>query len=186
MAEGLTLGAGLGGGGLGFLLGGPLGAGLGLAGGSLLGGMFGKKRQRVQAPDIGGELSRIASLFEEARKAQVATVNEQSGQLRRTAASNLAARGIYSSPVSENTFNEIERGRLSAIGQGAGQLAGQEAGLRAELLQALLGQKLGIDLSEQTRRDQVRGGIFGALGGLLPLLLGMGRGGGTNARRTGI
>src|SRR5687767_9921320 len=112
-------------------------AGLTMAGGSLLGSAL--NRPKFDTPDIGGELSKIDALFAKLRAQNTANLNHQAGQGRRTAASNLAARGIYSSPVSEHTFGAIEGDRLRSIATSDAELAGQEAATRSGLLQALLG-----------------------------------------------
>ena len=167
-----AFGGGLGGAGAGAAIGakfgsptGPwgtaIGAGVGALAGALGGGLLGGgKKGRV--PDISAEIARINALFERARAAQIASINRQAQLGRGAAASNLAARGVYSSPVSQNVFGGLEEARLGAIGEAEGRLAGQQAETEAKLLQALTG----ASIDDADRRDQARQGIFAALAGL--------------------
>lgn len=112
--------------------------------------------------DISAELAKISALFEKARAAGVAGVNRQAEKGRVSAASNLAARGVYRSPASQNTYDSIEAARLGGISDVEGQIAGQEAGTQSQLLQTLLG----INVAERNRAAQAKAQRFGALGGV--------------------
>jgi len=152
----------------GFALGGPfgagIGAGLGGSAGGLIGGLFGSK---PKTPDISGELARISGLFAQLRAQQEVNINRQAGQGRRAAASNLAARGIYRAPVSENVFGQLESDRLNSIATANAQLAGQEAATRSRLLESLLGIQIGAD----QRAAQVDAARTGQLTGLSSSIL---------------
>lgn len=125
--------------------------------------------------DISGELENIRALFAQARQAARAGIEETGGQQKRVAASDLAARGIFSSPVSENVFGEIRRNTAQQIAQSEGNLAGQEATTRAGLLQSLLGLRTQGDIL-RGQQDAARAGAFTSLGA--NLLLGSTQGGG--------
>lgn len=140
-------------------------AGGALAGGSLLGSIL--NRPNYNTPDVGGELDKIAGLFAQLRANNTSNINYEAGQGRRTAASNLAGRGIYSSPVSQNTFNALEDSRLRSIATSDAQLAGQEAEARSGILRSLLG----LNQQNQMMRNQANANIFGQVGGLGSSLL---------------
>lgn len=129
----------LAGAGLGFALGGPagaaLGAGLGGSGGSLIGSFFSK---RPKAPDISGELNNLRALIDELRQSGLKAIDQDYGNQRGETASNLAARGVYRSPVSQNSFDRLNRARMAARSSFLGDLAGREASLRAGLLGQLV------------------------------------------------
>lgn len=155
--------------GIGFALGGPIGAGIGAGigggAGGLIGGLFSKG---PQTPDISGELAKISGLFAQLRANNTANINYEAGQGRRLAASNLAARGIYRAPVSENTFNQLEGDRVRSIATSDAQLAGQEAGMRTTLLREMLG----LNAAAQDRSAQIDATRTGQLTGLSASLLG--------------
>ena len=132
---------------------------------------FGGGGGGIQAPDISGELPKISALFEQARNASTASINRQAAQGRSPAANNLAARGIYSSPVSQNTFSQLEQGRLGAISDMTGRLASEEAGTRAQLLNSLLGLNFNAQQLNRQRSDATRNALFGGAGGLLQTFL---------------
>jgi hypothetical protein len=175
---------GLGGGAaLGLALGGPmgalLGAGIGGMAGGTIGGLFSKGPKR---PDISGEMAKISAMFQELREQSIKNINREAAKGRAQSASNLAARGVYRSGVSQNTFNALEGERVNAIATSNAQLAGQEAQLRAHLL----GQLLGMDQSAQANAAQISAGRAGALSGissqlLMAALMSRGLGGGTPA-----
>ena len=162
-----AFGGALGGAGIGAQIGasaGPWGAAGGALGGLLLGGGLGgffggSKRKSI---DISAEIAKIKALYAENRQAAIAAINKEAAQGRTAAASNLAVRGIYRSPVSERTFNLLEDARLSAIGQASGRIAGEQAGVQAQLLQMLTGQ----GIQDQQLREQRRAALFGVLGGV--------------------
>lgn len=172
---GAAAGAGIG------SFGGPLGAGIGAGIGGIAGGLglFGKKKNTM--PDISGELAKISSLFAQLRQNNTDNINYQAGQGRRAAASNLAARGIYRAPVSENTFNQLEGDRLRSIASSNASLAGQEAGLRSSLLNALLGYNLKANQLANQGTSQVIGSLGNIGGSLLLANLMKGRTAGTGA-----
>ena len=156
--SGAAVGAGI---GAGF---GPWGAAGGALGGLLLGGGLGgffggSKRKSI---DISAEIAKIKALYAENKQAAIAAINQEAARGRSATASNLAARGIYRSPVSEGTFNLLEDARLAAIGQASGRIAGEQAGVQAQLLQMLTGQ----GIQDQQLREQQRAALYGALAGL--------------------
>ena len=154
---------------------GPVGwAGLAaLSAAPLIAGLFGKKRG--SSVDISGELANIRAQIAKAREAATANINRHAALGRRSAADNLATRGVYRSPVAENTFGRLEVGRLAAIGEAEGQLAGQQAGLESQLLSALLGYKI----QDERSASEANAGRVGAGASLLAQLLmaGLGSGG---------
>lgn len=141
-----------------------LGAGIGGMAGGTIGGLFSKGPKR---PDISGEMAKISAMFQELREQSIKNINRESGKGRAQSASNLAARGVYRSGVSQNTFNALEGERVNAIATSNAQLAGQEAQLRAQLL----GQLLGMDQTAQLQQGQVEAGRAGALTGISSQLL---------------
>ena len=136
-----------------------LGAGLGGTAGGILGSLFSK---RQKTPDISSEIARIVSLFAQLRAQQEANINRQAAQGRTQAASNLASRRTYRSPVAENTFNALEGERLNALATSGAQLAGQEA----QTISSLLRELLGLDVAGQERQQQVEAARTGQLTGL--------------------
>lgn len=112
--------------------------------------------------DINGELSKISGLFAALREQQEKSINKQAGQGRRAAASNLAARGVLTSGVSEHSFNALEGERLDAIANSNAQLAGQEAQIRSGLLRALMGQ----EYDERMRNKQAGAARTGQVVGI--------------------
>lgn len=157
----------------GAIFGGPagaaIGAGLGSSIGGMIGGLFGGSR-KVPVPDISAELARISGLFAQARQAAIATI-EQRGQAERgLIASNLAARGILRSPVSEAVFARQREAIGQDIAAVSGQIAGQEGMASAQVLQGLMAstqraQFANLQLEQQ--RAQAITGSLGAIGGAL-------------------
>jgi len=145
------------------------------------GGMFGSK---AKGPDIGGELAKISELIARQRAAAQAQINFQSGEGRKQAATNLAARGVLRAPVSQLSFNALEQERIRSLANLEGQLAGQEAGLRTRLMESLLGATGQAQLLEAQRTGAL-GGALGSIGGSL-LSAGLMRGGATGAANPGF
>lgn len=114
------------------------------------------------APNISGELGKIDDLFAKLRAQSAVNINRESAQGRRQAANNMATRGVYSSPVSEHTFNAIEDSRLNALATSEAQIGGQEAEMRSGLLRQLLG----MDAEAKQRKDAVNAGRWGAVTGI--------------------
>lgn len=137
---------------------------LGAGFGGSVGGMFGKKRK---GPDISGELARIGELFAQARAAARAEITADFNDRRTLTASNLAARGTYSSPVSEASFGALESARSRAFGAAEGQLSAQEAKTRGDLLGVLLG----MDAQASRGRDQASAALYGQIGSIGTSLL---------------
>ncbi len=158
-------------------------AGAGLSGGSLLASLIGGGGRRGPSIDVQAELDKISGIYQKAGATARSSIAAEAGRLKKSAASDLAARGILSSPVSENVFSEIRREELGAIANSEASLAREEAGARGALLRALLGESLGLQqLGDQ--RSAARTGAIGGLGmQLLMAALGM-RGAGIAAPRT--
>ena len=140
-------------------------AGLAISGGSLIGSLL--NRPKFDTPDISGELNNISALFSQLREQSRKNINYEAGQGRGLAASNLAARGVYSSPVSENVFGRLERDRLNAISNSEAEIGAREAQARA----SLLGQLLGINQQNQIMGNQANANLFGQFGGIGSSLL---------------
>jgi hypothetical protein len=145
-------------------------AGLALSAGSLGYSIFGGKRQKQF--DISGELGRIGDLYAQARESARAAVNREAALGRRNTADNLAARGVYRSPVAENSFGRLEERRLGAIADVEGSLAGEEARTKAGVLSA----GLGYAAAEEDRRMQRTAAIAGGVSSLGNSLLFFGPG----------
>lgn len=136
-----------------------------LTGAGLLGSLV--NRPKYSTPDISGELNNIASMFASLRAQNTTNINRESAKGRSAAASNLAARGTLSSPVSEHVFTGLEGERVNAIANSDAQLAGQEAGMRTSLLRELLG----LTDANQQRKQNANAALYGNLSGLGSTLL---------------
>ena len=134
--------------------------------GGLAGGFGGRKRRSPPQINIQAELARIEAIYAKAGQAAIANIKREAGQARRATASNLAARGIYTSPVSENSFGALNEAMLASIGQAEGQIAGESASMQAQILQSLAAQQQAQEYQEYQRREQARASMFAALGGL--------------------
>lgn len=173
MADGQELGALAGlGGGLGYaaLMGSnPAGwlaaAGLGLSGGGILGGIFGKKKKSPSI-DISAELAKINALFEQQKAAARIGINQDAAQARSEIASNLAARGTYSSPVSEYSFGRLAQTKTRALAESDAAIGGRQAEAQATLFSGLLGYDQQNRLLA-AQQDAAMSGQLGALGGAL-------------------
>lgn len=165
-ATGAITGAGIG------AFGGPIGIGIGTVAGGLAGGLglFGSKPKR-QNVDISAEMAKISALFDAQRKATTDAINYEAAQGRTAAASNLAARGIYRSPASQNTFSALDNNRVNAIAQALGQISGQEAQTQGGLLAKLLSMNNDNVNADYANAQAGRSALFSQLGGLGSSLL---------------
>jgi len=124
-------------------------------------------QKRPKAPDITGELNNLRALIDEQRQSGLKAIDEDYGNQRAETATNLATRGIYRSPVSQNSFDRLGKARASAKSSFLGDLAGREATLRAGLYSGLLSSQ---QAAEQLRAQQ-NAARFGQAGSLFSALL---------------
>src|SRR3989337_2614988 len=113
-----ALAGALGGAGIGAAVGGPLGAAIG-GGAGLLAGFFTSPKRKAPGSsiNISKELDKIGDLFREQRAAVTRGIEEDLAGKKFSLASSLAGRGIYSSPVSEYGYRELDRGAQNALAQ---------------------------------------------------------------------
>lgn len=156
------------------------GAALGAAGtiGSLL-----SKPQRMSVPDISAELARIRAYYDQASATARANLKQEAGEQRGLAASNLAARGIYSSPVSENVFGRMRDALGRDIATSEANIGVQSANAQANALGALMGAQQQASQFNAQQQAQRQAAIYGGLGSLGSSLLsfGLSRGGAPGA-----
>lgn len=159
--------------GAGALLGGPwgasaalLGSGLGGSVGGILGGLFGKK-SKGPSIDIGAELAKINALFEQQKAAARVGINQDAAQARSEMASNLAARGTYSSPVSEYSFGRLSQAKLRALAESEASIGGNQAVAQANLFRGLVELSNASDERNMQREAALAGGFGSLAGGLL-------------------
>ena len=98
------------------------------------------KMPKIKAPafDYGAELANLDKLYSEAGTEITRQVGEQGAQMRKQTAEGLAARGIYSSPVSEASFAQVQKGQQSALSSALANLATEKGKTRSSLFQNLL------------------------------------------------
>ena len=131
-----------------------------LGGAGLVGSFLNKPNYNT--PDISGELKKISELFAQMRAQAETSINRQAALGRAQSANSLAARGVYSSPVSEHTFNRLEDSRLNSIADANAQIGGQEANARS----SVLGTLLQLNARNQDMRNQANAARWGSLTGL--------------------
>lgn len=137
---------------------------------SAIGGFL-QKPQRVSIPDISAELARIRSYYETARQNAIANIKHEAGQMRGQAASNLAARGIYRAPVSENVFGRLREATGRDIATAEANIGVQSADAQSRALAALLGAQQQAQQFNAQAQAQRQAAIFGGLGSLGSALL---------------
>lgn len=152
----------------------PITTGLGIA--SIAGGLFGKKKKmpKLVMPDISGELAKLDQLYAQQGELLKQSTMGDIARAQKQAASGLAARGIYSSPVSQKSLGEVSRAGLQALASGQAGLLGQQATARTSALNNLLGyqqaaQRANAEIALQKYAEDAatRQGLLGIGGGLL-------------------
>lgn len=119
--------------------------------GTTLAGIFGGRR--TPSIDISGELSRIGDLYNEQREFAKTSSKEQLQDLNKLTASDLAGRGILSSPVSEYSFGANRAQAQRSLAAALAGISSSEAGQRASLLERLTGVRARQDeLAGERRR----------------------------------
>jgi hypothetical protein len=139
--------------------------GLVLGAGGLAGSLLSKPKS-VAVPDISAELARIQALYEQARQNAVANIKYEAGQTRAQAASNLASRGIYRAPVSENVFGKLRESTGRDIATTEANIGVQSADAQSRMLQALLGAQQQASQYNAQQQAQRLSSIYGGLGSL--------------------
>lgn len=151
-----------------LLIAGGLSTAAGLAG-SLL-----SKPQRVSVPDIGAELARIRAYYDQAAAVARQGITQRAGEARGQTAANLAARGVYSSPVSENVFGKLESDKQRNLAESDSQIGLGSAQAQAQALGALFGAQQQAAQYNVAQQAQRQAAIYGGLGSLGSSLLGFG------------
>lgn len=132
------------------------------------------KPKSISVPDISGELARIRAYYDQAAATARANLKQEAGEQRGLAASNLAARGIYSSPVSENVFGRMREALGRDIATSEANIGVQSANAQAQALGALLGANQQAQQFNAQQQAQRQAAIYGGLGSLGSSLLGFG------------
>lgn len=134
---------------------GGVGGGLGLFGG-------GQKRPSI---DISGELAKIRALYDQQATALKADSKYRLGETNKATSSQLAGRGIYSSPVSEYSFNANSNAANSDLTRALASLYGGQAQTESGLLGSLASAKAQQDQLDYQQQMQSRNQLFSILGG---------------------
>ena len=130
------------------------------------GASFFQKRPKMDVPDISAELARIRALYEQARQTAVANIKQEAGQARGLAASNLATRGIYRAPVSENVFGKMREAEGRDIATAEANIGVQSADAQARMLASLMGAQQQAQQYNLGLEQQRMAGLYQGLGSL--------------------
>lgn len=112
-----------------------------------LGGLFGgEDYPEFEAPeiDIEGEIQKLAGIYESQMGALETESVSQQAETRAALASELAARGIYESPVSQQAFSRSRADAARALSLAKAQIRGQQATATSDLQKKLLDYKMRI------------------------------------------
>ena len=152
-------------------------AGLGSLGSSL--GLFGGEDQPGDMPafDTDASIARIMGFYEQAETGLQAGVEAGFGGMAQQTAGNLAARGIYSSPVSEYAFAQDRQVQMNALAQAQQNFQMQKAGALTGAAQSgdAYNQRIAQanqqmqqnNYNQSLRSQQALGGALGGLSGAL-------------------
>ena len=143
----------------------------------LAGSLF-SKPQRMNIPDIGAELARIRAYYDQAALVARQGITQRAGEARGQTAANLAARGVYSSPVSENSFGRLEAEKQRNLAESDASIGMGSAQAQAGALGTLFGANQQAQQYNAQQQAQRQAAIYGGLGSLGTSLLGFGLSGG--------
>lgn len=110
-----------------------------------LGGLFdgAPNSPEITPYDPTADLAKLNALYTEAGQGVKASVEAGTHGMTQRTAGNLAARGIYSSPVSEYAFQQDRAAKIQALTQAQNALAQQ----KAQAMAGLIGQ--GVDYNQR-------------------------------------
>lgn len=146
--------------------------GLATAGG-LAGSLLSRPRS-VSVPDISAELARIRAYYDQAAAVARQGITQRAGESRGLQASNLAARGIYSSPVSENVFGKLESDKQRNLAESDATIGMESARAQSGALGTLFGAQQQAQQYNASQQAQRQAAIYGGLGSLGSTLLNFG------------
>ena len=121
------------------------------------------KKKKAPQIDISAQTARLRDLFNEQRQAAKALAQEQLQELQGLTASNLAGRGIYSSPVSEFSFGRNRAMAQRTLAQLLSGIGAQEATSLQSLTEKLMGQKFTSESAEEEARTAARRSLISLL-----------------------
>lgn len=118
--------------------------------------------------DISGELAKIRALYAAQADALKADSKQQLQEANKTTASNLAGRGILSSPVSEYSFGANQKAAGSDLTHALAGLYGGQASTESNLLGLLSGQANQANMMRYQQGNQNKNNMLALLlaGGL--------------------
>lgn len=109
---------------------------------SLAGTIFGATRgtpsSKAYMPDISGELAKLDALYDEQSKRVASQVDVEGMALKKSAVEDLAARGIFSSPVSEQTLIRTNQTIAQAKADAEARLRAAQIDARTSLTSKLM------------------------------------------------
>lgn len=147
--------------------------GTGLQAGGAIGSLLSRPK-KMEVPDIGAELARIRAYYDQAASVARQGITQRAGEARTQAASNLAARGIYSSPVSQNVFGRLEQERQRNLAESDSQIGLGSAQAQAGALGMLMGAQQQAQQYNNQLQAQRQAAIYGGLGQLGTSLMNFG------------
>jgi len=157
-----------------------------LAGAMIAGGLIGSLSQKTPKYDLGPTKNALAMIekqyadieqyFNETGAAFEQQYKGYYGQSMQNAVSDLASRGIYESPVGEQSLGRTRTALGEQYATAKSQLAGQKMSAVSAVDSAKVGyyQNLAqIQYQQQLAKQQKKSGIFGTIGGIGGSLLGL-------------
>ena len=152
----------------GAVVGGAVGAGLGAAFPSVLG--FGGRRQAPQI-DINALLGQINARIEQAGEIAKQRAIRRAGQQRRGVASNLAARGVLRSPVSENVFGLQRQQTEDTLAGIDEQVLTAQARAAQSIIPGFTQAQMSQQRADAESENRRRAAFFGHLGAISSAVL---------------